>query len=157
MAARETIIKDLISTLHDTLRFFDESVAVLNKNYAPGKWSMREILIHLSDCETVHLDRLRRLAAENNPMLMAFDQDRWASALLYQRRDLSLARAQYEAGRRQVMELARILAPEIDSRVGTHSEAGTRSFGWVLEHVAIHNTHHLDQIRAIKEGRTWSK
>lgn len=157
MGTRDVVINQLESTLNDTLAYFDASTALLNKAYAPGKWSMREILVHLSDCETVHLDRLRRLAAEEKPILMAFDQDRWASALLYQQRNLSLAKSQYETARRNVIELARILEPGVDAKTGTHSEAGARTFDWVLTHIPIHNAHHLEQIRAIAEGRTWNK
>jgi len=152
---RSQTISELLDSLHKTLPFFDQPEAVLKKRYAPGKWTVREILVHLSDTETVHLDRLRRLASENNPMLMAFDQDKWASGLFYGKRDLNLARQQYEAARRNVIEIARNLNASIDKRSGVHNEAGPRTFGWVLEHIAEHNDHHLKQAQAAVDGKTW--
>ncbi len=156
-AHREEVIKSLLGTLHETVPYYDQSEAVLNRSYAPGKWTAREILVHLSDCEAVLLDRLRRLASEEKPVLMAFDENRWAAELFYKRRDLQISRLQYESARRCVLELARALAPEVDSRSGTHSESGTRTFGQVLAHTASHNAHHLGQLRAIAAGGTWTK
>ena len=152
---RQTIITDLIDTLHETLRYYDLPKPALNRAYAPGKWSAREILVHISDTETVLLDRLRRLAAEETPLLMAFDQDRWADKLFYRRRDLNLAKAQFEAARRGTIELARTLDYSVDSKEGKHSESGTRTFGQILTQYASHNQHHLEQIKASVEGREW--
>src|SRR5205823_7599552 len=87
------------------------------------------ILVHLSDTETVLLDRLRRLAAEKKPILMAFDENDWAAALFYKRRDLSLAGEQFEVARRSIIELARSLPASFDKKTGMHSEAGKRVFG----------------------------
>ena len=40
---------------------------------APGKWTIRQILAHLADAETVGAFRLRAVIAEDNPTLSAFD------------------------------------------------------------------------------------
>src|SRR5438270_3808003 len=48
------------------------------KTYAPGKWSAREILCHLADCEIVFAFRLRQALAEPHHMIQPFDQDEWA-------------------------------------------------------------------------------
>src|ERR1039458_4940011 len=45
---------------------------------APGKWSIRQIVAHLADAEMVGAHRFRQVIAEDNPTLMAFDQDAWA-------------------------------------------------------------------------------
>lgn len=153
--ARDAAVQVLFSTLHETLACFDQSDAVLARAYAPGKWTLRELLIHISDAETVLLDRLRRIASESNPQLIAFDQDLWIQNLQSQKRDLSLARQQFEVARRCVVELARILPDTFDQKTGTHSEAGVISFATVLEKIQKHNAHHLEQARACVEGRTW--
>ena len=154
---REQIIQDLFATLHETLAFFDRQEEVLGRAYAPGKWTIRQILVHLSDTEAVYIDRLRRLSAEEMPILQAFDQDRRAAGLQYPKRDLNLAKHQYENARRSVAELARLMPPQADSRTGTHSEAGVRTFGQVLGGVVSHNLHHLEQLRAIDAGKTWTR
>jgi hypothetical protein len=153
--SRTETATELLDSMHQVLPYFDQCDAVLKKRYAPGKWSVREILVHLADTETVLLDRLRRLAAENNPTLMAFDQDKWAGALFYGKRDLGVARQQYESARRSIIEMIRNLKPSVDKRAGMHSEAGRRTFGAVLATVLSHNQHHLKQIQAAAAGRTW--
>src|SRR5579863_6021066 len=53
---------------------------------APGKWSVRQIIAHLADAELVGAHRFRQVIAEENPTLVAFDQDAWTSRLDYAKR-----------------------------------------------------------------------
>lgn len=154
--AREAIIQELLSTLHETVALFDQREPVLSRAYAPGKWNLRQILIHLSDAETVLLDRLRRCASDTKPLLVAFDQDLWESNLNYAQRDLALARQQFEIARRNVLELARTLPESVDAKVGTHTEAGPLTFATILQKIARHNAGHLEQARAIVAGKQWT-
>src|SRR6476469_5931414 len=48
------------------------------KTYARGKWSAREILCHLADCEIAFGFRLRQTLAEPNHVIQPFDQELWA-------------------------------------------------------------------------------
>src|SRR5262249_48064533 len=122
----------------------------------PGKWTMREILVHLSDQEVVYLDRSRRVAAEDNPTLMNMDENLWAKHLQYRKRDLGLARMQFEVARRCAIEMARMLDDSVDARVGTHSTAGRKTFADLLNSRVNHTLHHLEQLQAIAENRTWT-
>src|SRR5262245_33796844 len=54
----------------------------------PGKWSAAEIVHHLADSETQSAIRLRKLLAEAHPVIQAYDQDRWAELLHYQKRPI---------------------------------------------------------------------
>jgi uncharacterized damage-inducible protein DinB len=51
----------------------------LNREPSPGKWSVRDILSHLADCEVVFAFRLRQAQAEDHHVVQPFDQDRWAA------------------------------------------------------------------------------
>ncbi len=53
---------------------------------APGKWSIRQIVAHLADTELVAAHRFRQVIAEDNPTLIAFNQEAWAARLDYARR-----------------------------------------------------------------------
>src|SRR6266545_2775054 len=48
-----------------------------------GKWSIQEVVIHLADCEQEFASRMKRIIAEDNPTLMAFDENKWVAALHY--------------------------------------------------------------------------
>ncbi|MGB7622189.1 MAG: DinB family protein [Terriglobia bacterium] len=69
------LIEHLEATRGETLRFFTLGAADLARTYAPGKWSIRFILHHLADSETVLFDRIRRVLSEPRPLLWVFDQD----------------------------------------------------------------------------------
>ena len=51
---------------------------------------MHEIVLHLADCELMFASRCRLIAFENHPFLQPFDQDRWNSAKLAGRGEVSL-------------------------------------------------------------------
>jgi hypothetical protein len=154
---RDAQIEQMYSTLHETVALFDQPDAVLNRSYGPSKWTLRELLVHLSDTETVLLDRLRRIASENNPPLVAFDENLWTKNLFYAKRDLTLARQQFEVARRNAIELAKTLDASVDVKTGVHSEVGALTFATILGKVGAHNAHHLEQCRAIVAGKTWTK
>src|SRR5262245_57988629 len=68
-----------------------------DRSYSPGKWTIRQIVCHLRDCELVYSSRYRKLVAEDNPALMGFDQDRWADKTLYAKQDWEAAKATFDA------------------------------------------------------------
>lgn len=45
---------------------------------APGKWSVRELLCHIADCEVAWAWRLRLIYGADNPQVQPFEQDPWA-------------------------------------------------------------------------------
>jgi uncharacterized damage-inducible protein DinB len=140
-----------------TVPFFAADAAVQARAYAPGKWTLRQVLLHLADCQVVYLDRLCRTAAEDKPLLLAFDENRWADRLAYADRDLALAGRLFAATSATIADLARRLPAEIDGRNAVHSEAGLHSFAEFLTWSAQHVAHHLEQVRAAAEGRTWAR
>ena len=48
---------------------------------APGKWSAREIVCHLADCEVAFAFRLRQTLAEARHVMQPFDQEAWATKI----------------------------------------------------------------------------
>jgi len=53
----------------------------------PAKWSIAEIIAHLSDTEIVASWRMRSVIGENGVTIQPYDQEAWASAFKYQNRD----------------------------------------------------------------------
>jgi hypothetical protein len=100
------LIDDLRNDRDQALEFFAAEPTVLARTYAPGKWSARQILLHLTDANGVLLDRLRRLQADDKPLLWAFNQNHWAEHLKYDKRDLRLATDLFAATINTIAELA---------------------------------------------------
>ncbi|MCK6471751.1 MAG: hypothetical protein L6R28_08390 [Planctomycetes bacterium] len=146
---RETLVQLLRKLLDETLPFFELPEKHLRRFAAPGEPTLGEFLVFLSDWEAVYLQQLRQLAAEERPLLFAPDPAAWTAKLDYPRRDVKLAKQQFEAARRGVLELAERTEPGIDSKEGVLRGEGPRKFGQILSQVAVKNAAALKQVREI--------
>jgi hypothetical protein len=118
---------------------------------APGKWSIRQILAHLADCELVFGFRLRQTVAEPNHTVQPFDQDHWA--VQYEAYDALTALETFTAVRRWNILFLSALPPEAFARQVTHPERGTMTLQTVVETMGGHDRNHVKQIERIS-GRT---
>lgn len=142
-----SLIGLLKSTQEQTLKYYDLSEADLSKKYAPGKWSVRQILSHLADTEMVLLTRLKKIISEPRQVIWAFDQDLWCSTLDYNTFPLALSKNSFIAGRQEVIYLVGKFYGGSDNREFIHSGTGLRTLKQEFEKVASHNQGHLDQIK----------
>jgi hypothetical protein len=141
------LIRQLEETRDETLRFFALGEEDLARTYAPGKWSVRFLLLHLADSETVLFDRIRRVLSEPRQVLWVFDQDAWARGLDYSRVPLDISRRVYESVRSAVIYYAGQYYEEKGHLEFVHSVTGVRTLKDEFDKVAGHNAHHLAQIR----------
>jgi hypothetical protein len=120
--------------------------AELDRRPAPGKWTAREIVHHLADSEMTSAIRLRRLIAEDNPVIVGYDQEEFARRLRYDR-PIAASLGALKAARETTCEILDRLADADWQRTGTHSESGPYSVITWLEIYAVHAHDHADQIR----------
>jgi uncharacterized damage-inducible protein DinB len=123
------------------------SVEQVNREPAPGKWSVREILCHLADCEMVFAFRIRQTLAEPNHVVQPFDQDIWAKS--YSAYTVPAALAAFTAARNWNLALIRSLSPEAFNTPVTHPERGTMTLWTIIETMGGHDINHLKQIEGI--------
>jgi uncharacterized damage-inducible protein DinB len=114
---------------------------------APGKWSAREIVCHLADCETVFAYRLRQTLAEDNHVIQPFDQNKWA--VTYFAYQMPEALAAFTAVRNWNLALLRSIPPDAHGKPVTHPERGDMSFTTIVETMAGHDVNHLGQLDVI--------
>jgi hypothetical protein len=112
----------------------------------PGAWTVREIVHHLGDSEMTSAIRLRRLIAEDGPVIQGYDQDDYARRLFYDR-PIEASLAAFKAARESTAEILERLPADAWARQGTHSESGAYSVSRWLEIYAAHAHNHADQIR----------
>jgi len=117
-----------------------------------GKWSAAEIVHHLADSETTSGLRLRRLLVEDHPLIQGYDQDAYAAALNYNRRDMAPSLEAFRAARATATQLFEFMSDEDWQREGTHSESGSYSAEDWLKIYAAHAHNHAAQIRRLKEA-----
>jgi hypothetical protein len=121
--------------------------ARLTTSPAPGKWSIRDILCHLADCEIAFAFRLRQVLAETNHVIQPFDQDKWAPPYAYL--DAASALASFTALRDWNLKLIATVPPEAYSKTLTHPERGQMFFRTLVETMGGHDLNHVRQIEAI--------
>jgi DinB superfamily len=141
------LIRDLQRTRDETLRYFSLDEPDLGRSYGPGKWSVRFILLHLADSETVLFDRIRRVISEPRQVIWVYDQDAWASGLDYAQVPLDLSRKVYESVREAIIYYAGRYYQAKGHLEFVHSVTGVRTLKDEFDKVASHNEHHLAQIR----------
>ena len=142
------LIRELERTRDETLRFFALGAGDLARTYAPGKWSVRYILHHLSDSEIVFLDRISRVLSEPRPVLWVMDQDAWAKGLDYSQVPLDLSRHVFESTRNAIIYYTGVHYERSGHREWVHSVDGVRTLRDEFDKTAAHNENHLRQIRS---------
>ncbi len=153
LEGREAI--DIITATPQHLRelFSSYSPEEIDHVPGPGKWSLRELMAHLADCEIAWGWRLRQTLSADNPALQPFDQDRWADR--YAAYTFPVAQATYEALRAWNIHLLTTVQPADLPRPATHSERGNLTLQIMLETIAGHDLHHIKLLEGLrkKEGK----
>jgi len=109
----------------------------------PGAWSIGELVAHLADSDVVASDRIKRVIAEPEPLLLAYDEQAWNDRLNMQEAPLDLAVALFGANRRWTERVLRGCEASDFARWGTHSERGKTTLAELLVTYVGHLDHHL--------------
>jgi uncharacterized damage-inducible protein DinB len=109
----------------------------------PGTWSIQQIVIHLLDSEIAFVDRMKRVIADDNPPLLAYDENKFAKNLLYDEQSPEDAITIVELNRRNFARVLKKLPESAFDRVGVHSERGTQKLSEILGYAVNHLKHHL--------------
>jgi hypothetical protein len=123
----------------------------LDREPADGGWTGRHVVHHLADSELTSAVRLRRLLAEDAPVIAGYDEGRFAETLRYDRPVAAALRA-VEAARATSAELLDLLTDEDWERTGTHTETGAYGVGAWLRTYADHPYDHAEQLRRAAGG-----
>ena len=123
------------------------SEAELDRRPADGGWTPREVVHHLADSEMTSAIRLRRLLAEDAPVIQGYDEVEFARRLHYQGRPIGPSLSAVRAARETTASILEQLGEAEWSRAGTHTESGPYSVGDWLHIYAAHCHDHVDQIR----------
>lgn len=148
---RMTSRADLIATYKEGPDAIAKAVeglsdADLDRRPSPTDWTAREVVHHLADAETRAATRLRQLLAEDDPEIQAYDEERYARTLHYDR-PITGSLAVIAAVRAATSELLDRLTDADYERTGTHTESGPYSVDTWLEIYAAHGHDHAEQIR----------
>jgi uncharacterized damage-inducible protein DinB len=119
---------------------------------APDKWSIHQILIHVTDSEISSTSRLKKVLAEEEPLLISFDQNAWANNLGYDLMDREQHLLLFKLLRSSMQTILDNLTSEQGERVGVYVDQGRFTFKQLLEYRVQHVRDHLAQIERVREA-----
>ncbi|MBP1995084.1 DinB family protein [Paenibacillus eucommiae] len=113
--------------------------------YAAGKWSLKEVLGHITDTERIMSYRLLRIARGDKTPLAGYDQDDFIKGASFDSSTLAELIEDYTFVRRSTLTLLRGLPDEAWSRSGSanQSELTARALAYII---AGHELHHIKVI-----------
>jgi uncharacterized damage-inducible protein DinB len=137
-------LESQIVTSLAALRPLDDARAM--HRYAPGKWSVKEVVGHVMDAERVWAYRALRFARADAAPLPGFDENAWVPAGRFDRRPLGDLLDEWAAARASTLALYRGFDEEALLRHGTAdgNPMSVRALGWIT---AGHERHHLTILR----------
>lgn len=113
----------------------------------PGTWNIQQIVLHLMDSDLIGTDRMKRVIAEEKPLLVNYDENKFAERLHYDALDVRQAAEVFRLNRLLTVEILRRL-PEADfARVGIHTQSGLKSLLDMVRSYADHLDGHLEHLR----------
>jgi uncharacterized damage-inducible protein DinB len=114
----------------------------LNFRYAEGKWTIKDILVHLSDCERVIMYRSMRMGRGDKTNLPGFDENVFVENAHASKRTLEDILAELSAGRAFSIAFIQSLSEEALHAEGT-ANGYPLSCRLLVNHLYGHHRHHL--------------
>lgn len=139
-----------VESMQESLQRIEALAPRLNPelSYAQGKWTAREILCHMADCELGMGFRIRQILSEDNHTVQPFEQDDWAR--LYGDVSMTQALQAFKGLRRWHLALIAGLSEEQLERTYYHPGRGEwESLRTLVGFLAGHDLNHLAQLEAI--------
>lgn len=143
----EDIVAALNNQLTDIEQFFREwPEDKWDHAYAEGKWTIKELLIHMMDAERILAYRALRIARNDATALPGFDQDEFAPFMNAANRSAESIMSEYRAVRMATIALIENLDDAALSRIGTASDAPASPLAMAFV-IAGHEIHHMNVVR----------
>ncbi len=141
---------DLVKSLYtgrDNLNAFvlNIPVAKLDYRYTEGKWSIKEVIVHIVDCERVFAYRALSFARRDDARLPGFDEEKWGEVMNAANRTIESILSEYNAVRNATIALFASFSNGEDLYMGTanNNEISVRALGYII---CGHEIHHMNVI-----------
>jgi hypothetical protein len=121
----------------------------LDERPLEGEWTVREIAHHLADSELNSAVRLRRLIAEDEPVLQGYDEMEFVRRLHVTERPIASSIDAAAAARASTLTILEAMTEDEWSRSGTHTDQGTYAVEEWLRDYANHPWDHAEQARRV--------
>ncbi|GEN72227.1 DinB family protein [Chryseobacterium lathyri] len=114
--------------------------------YADGKWTLKELLLHLSDAERIFQYRILAFARGEKAQLPGFDEEEYAAASFANNRSLESLLEEYKLVRKSSQILIETLEPGVLNNTGI-ANGNKLAVETIGKLIVGHNYHHLNIIK----------
>lgn len=154
METEVTAPQDILAKLEEVSEQLSEEVRDLDNedvsfNSDVDDWSVKQVVAHLRDAERIYAQRIKRILAEEEPFLQAFNPDELAEERKYQDEDWAEVRSAFEEARKANIEALHTLTPAQWLKGGIHQERGRINLRDIAQALVSHSEEHLEQIRHV--------
>ena len=143
----ETIVDSLTKNLESVSAFY-ASIPIEKQEfaYAKGKWTPKDILLHLIDAERVFAYRALRIARQDKTELVGFEQDDYVVSGKANEREMTNLIEEYKIVRKATIALFKSFSHDMLKEIGvaSGSEVSVRALGTFI---TGHENHHNQIIR----------
>ncbi|ASK64024.1 metal-dependent hydrolase [Virgibacillus phasianinus] len=122
------------------------SDAELSRTYRDGSWTVRQLVHHIADSQLNMYQRLKLALTDENPIVPAFDQEKWAIQL-DTKLPVECSIKLLEGINERIVSLGNSLTEEQLNRAFTHLENGKITVATKVAKLAWHEEHHLAHIK----------
>ena len=114
--------------------------------YQPGKWSIKELLVHMIDSERIFAYRALRFARKDRTELPGFEENDYVGPSKADKRAITSILAEYAAVRQATIELFKSFDEEMlgETGIASGNKVSVRALGYSI---LGHEIHHLNIIR----------
>lgn len=131
---------------HETIDILRKAKSKGDHAYEPGKWTVKEVVGHISDSERVFAYRALRFARGDATPLPGFDQDTFMAGSDFKSRTMDDLLAELWSVRAATLSLAKSLPESAMAKRGTASDSPV-TVRALLYIIAGHELHHLAILR----------
>lgn len=117
----------------------------------PGTWTIRQIVVHLLESELAAVHRMRRIAAEERPLIIAYDESLLADRLDYAHEDVDRVCELFAILRRWNAPWLRRMPAETFGRAGVHNQRGLVTLADMVRMYVKHLDGHMVHLRKKRE------
>jgi hypothetical protein len=146
LVTSEDIVPVLEKEGPETVALFKSATSKADYRYAPGKWTVKEVLGHINDSERIMAYRALRIGRGDKTPIEGFEQDDYVRDSNFAQRSLPDLIDEFVDVRRATISLLKNFDNEIALRRGTANkcETSVRAVAYVI---AGHELHHRRILR----------
>lgn len=142
VGAENDLVEELEISVHRLIKFVREiPMDKFDYRYAEGKWTIKDILLHLIDAERIFSYRALRFARNDKTPLASFEENDYVVEAHAQTRSIQDLLTELAVVRQSTLSLFKSFTPEEMLRIGmaSNNPMSVRALGFVI---IGHQNHH---------------